>query len=785
MHSNFYQHIYFTIGRQLDYLFGEDKDIPPVWFTSYNPYDRCINTYQISYKLNELAELVPNIIGTFKVPANAVFLEKFFQCYADDRTLSPSVDIVKKMIQSDKPDADEFLYHLILLYHHFPRHPNLFIDGVVKNLLLNVARQGDTPVYGTINLLWNHPKLGYNTYPWLQIALFNRDGNPIAINPERKHHWVLIDQENLDSKRILSDWPSKKLSPSTKVNDYLQEYNVIYDYLDPLFLKYEMSNGGPFTGESFYSEVKGEQQATQVEHLLLLPVYDFENNSKIIGNITGNCLIPFVRHAEGENRQQFIEASLDRVRNKVSTIPKMLRDARTEYVTSSEIWDVEDPLNEFLSKVPYIQDWECLYIIDQNKECLVGCYSKPKGCDQGDGFDSQHHITPNHYKKFTEACVPEGDNCKNCDHSVVVSNLNQIASLGEKSGVFSLNVDGGLGTLFYFIRLKHWFNSKVLSFFDTIEPRLVDRYHNYIILFQFPSYTLFNVAKNEQVYTQAKKLGDLYAGEIIPFFDKILLKLKVGQMASIQESNQLLATMLHELKSSLRHALFKPTQSAIKSIKNEQIKEGLQKLTIARKFMANYINNLSFIVKGFRAIFEHQYPKIAVNKDLIKKWQNDRLIELDRLFLKGIYPSSQIDFEITGEPLILSIASSTLELLIHIIVNNGVDAMDFAQVPLEGSGDFKITFKRFKEADRDWGLVSIWNRGTQFDEHTMRNAGPRTLSGGLSEGHTGLGFFGLEIMLKNARAKACNFNRHFELMNTSEPKGASVQFYLPLIQGEE
>jgi hypothetical protein len=71
--------------------------------------------------------------------------------------------------------------------------------------------------------------------------------------------------------------------------------------------------------------------------------------------------------------------------------------------------------------------------------------------------------------------------------------------------------------------------------------------------------------------------------------------------------------------------------------------------------------------------------------------------------------------------------------------------------------------------------ITVWNAGTNIHPDVLLNAG-RTPAKNVDAGHTGLGFYFIELMLEQLKAIKKQDGRHFSIENIVKPVGVKVSF---------
>ena len=497
MQVKFYRHSFFALNRAIEYeLQGLLGDIP-LFFTSNNPYDRCINSYRINYTWEGGLGLVPHIVETWRRDDVQPEVEAFFGCF-DQQVFSSSFDAIQAELEASRPDSDRFLYHLLLLYNHFPRHPKLFIDGAIRRVLPMLGEAASIPAYAEVDLLWDDPDLAYHHYPWIKLVLRDRNSVPWRI-PHADQEWLLLDQEDSSYNRIFVKPPMAPVQPSEYYPAYITYCKIVYEYLDPLFLRYPTQDGNVFEGDGFYKTIR---PAEQPRKLIILPVYDSVFDEETLGHLTGHFMLVFPGDS---SRKKFIADKLTAILPRLPLLADDLCAARTEHLLSQPVWDMGNPLLDFLQKLPLVQDWEQILVYDRRRSAFTRCFVRKESRDREE-FSNNTRANPIEYREKMEVV-----NSHQGDLKYTLSDVaQQLSQMSDKllDGV-CIEVSGSPDRMLYCIDFALLTDRRIIP---SIDEELVAQYRDLVLCFEYPRDTLFGKGDTGQRRNLAEKLGDRLYG---------------------------------------------------------------------------------------------------------------------------------------------------------------------------------------------------------------------------------------------------------------------------------
>ena len=408
--------------------------------------------------------------------------------------------------QGFKDRTDDLHSFLINLYNNFPVNPNLFLDGIIRRFLPEFVRKGHLIRYAFVNLLHKKSKeLDYNYFPWVDVRFFYN------VPPDRHHGMgAIADQESARAEKH-GEWFGKNHGPADEVIAKIKQERAeglhleqfFFEYLQPLFMGYE-KNGEIFSGGDDFFSLK-DQDLTRFEYLLVIPFYDAWIDERPCGSLKGNLLIPFEDDSGYEKRREFIEKHFERCSIWSQTLNQLLFESRSHNVLRLPVQFGDDSLKDFLSKVAFVQDWEKVRIFSKSE--LGG---KPEYCFKRESDELWK------YKESWELCKP-GEHCLGC----LPAGLKDvtIGSIQRKPVVLSSSdTDGHL----FLLDLKDLLDPKVLP---SIESKEMEKLGDYFLCFELPKHTY--LPRGSVTKENLKRLREYYIHQMIPVFDKVLLKNKV------------------------------------------------------------------------------------------------------------------------------------------------------------------------------------------------------------------------------------------------------------------
>lgn len=206
----------------------------------------------------------------------------------------------------------------------------------------------------------------------------------------------------------------------------------------------------------------------------------------------------------------------------------------------------------------------------------------------------------------------------------------------------------------------------------------------------------------------------------------------------------------------------------------KNIKEYIRALQRTEDSISNYIENLSFILDGFKALEKGGY--VRIDKEVLDTW-NRSASSCDPLQLGQICSPNQIIFSLVGEqhfPVDVLSPQSFLNVLFHILIQNSIDAINDQGQQIHIRVDIQL---QQNSVNSQWCVFSIWNENTLFPGKVLQNGGTHPLE--CRPSHSGLGLFIVEHLLEYSGAKKKG-GKHLHLVNTVAPSGAKVEFSLPV-----
>jgi len=400
--------------------------------------------------------------------------------------------------------GDDFHSFLIRLYNNFPVNPDLFLEGIIKRFLPAFVRKGHLIRYAFVNLLYKESRcLDYTYFPWADVRFFHDV-------PDDGHSemGVIADQESSRFEQY-GDWFGNNFDPVNQVlagmrreraeDLYLEPF--FFEYLQPFFMGYE-KGGKIFDGEGFF--YLKDQELASFEHLLIIPFYDAWVDERPCGSLKGNIMIPFENDPGFEERKAFIEKHFTRVTLWSQTLNQLLFESRSHNVLRLPVRFGEDSLKDFLSKVAFVQDWKKVGVFSKSE---LGGKSKCCFKRERDEFCS--------YKQSWFFCDP-GMHCRDC----IPSRLKGVTFSSIQREPFMLSDSDAHGHLL-FLDMEDLLDPKILP---SIEPGETALCGDDILYFELPKEVYFpggSVTKEN-----LRRLGERYIEELIPVFDKVLLKNK-------------------------------------------------------------------------------------------------------------------------------------------------------------------------------------------------------------------------------------------------------------------
>ncbi len=293
--DTFYRKIFYSFNRQLTKIkeLSKSYDIPLVSFVGFSPWNRCFNIFDILISPEELKEKINNIKEFLS--KNHTELNNFCEIFSDTRFKESKAYLSKlKPPETEKIDPDELLYHLLILYHHFPRHPELMFDGVIKRMLPGIDSKQERWIYATMDQDSNPDSIfKYNYYPWVKVRLFND-----------KHEEIASYYQDQENNRGFDCLPDKVVDKIDFIEHYFEKNKLLFRYLDPLFLGYRDEEGNQFSGKSSYYTFKQGETFGKPSYFLAVPNYDEGLPARPFGRVIGNLFLVF---SAKDKRKQFMK----------------------------------------------------------------------------------------------------------------------------------------------------------------------------------------------------------------------------------------------------------------------------------------------------------------------------------------------------------------------------------------------------------------------------------------------------------------------------------------------
>ncbi len=531
--KKFYQTTFFAFGRQFGKIKAYARDhglILDAYFVGYSSWNRCVNYYDLFADVDEIKKKADNIIGFLSNQENHDALDRFCKTFSDERFLESKAYIQRlkefKPGHSSTINEEELIYHILILYHSFPRHPELMADGAINRALPNIDIHQKPWTYATMDLVTNPERaLRFNYYPWLHLNLFDEKTESAS---------VFMDQES--NRLFWGDTSNNPAEPTTFIKDYFQDSKIQFQYFDPLFLGLIDVDGKPFSGEDYF-HFPENQRFADAPCFIAIPLYDDGLSITPAGRVVGNCYFLFKNK---EDRAEFMGLDFNPVSanpvkpistqavgqdfSRVSANATLLTEAlgriQTNQICDEDLWHKE-PLHDFVHKVPLAQDWERILVFDCNENhSELDCWVERSSVVNHAAPEKKDLVRPGTYK---DRPVFGSINQKKTPTKTLAALHRQIAS-----AVCGCNNDcafiSHVGEVFYLVRMDRLLSSKVLS---DLEPHYVARYINRVLCFQFPRKTVLPVLPGKSRLACAEVLGRRYLDRLLPVFNKLLTKRKV------------------------------------------------------------------------------------------------------------------------------------------------------------------------------------------------------------------------------------------------------------------
>ncbi|KKM03754.1 hypothetical protein LCGC14_1771270, partial [marine sediment metagenome] len=485
--------------------------------------NRCFNYNAIDPERKQFSDAIyRNVINYIKDDKNLVL--RYIEEYFPEPQCEHYREIVDKFSKKDPgvpTYADKVGLHYLLvdLYHCFPNHPGKHLDGILRKIETRLAGMELRFRYVTIDLL-SQQECPYGEVPWAKIRFYGYDDGIKAIQipldvPGKYSEEIIANQEDL---RILVRCPDR--IPTEKeseigegeVNKQGEEINpssVFFSYLYPLFFdpKFDaMKKRKDLTGFPFWS-------------FIVFPIYSAELAAEgCYGTVIGHMHLSFpdenerVKYLEGVGGEP--DTSWDTL---TMLILRTLLEGRS-YSVVEEDSKSSDCLEDILANIGYIQDWKRVMVfashVDTEPEF---CFKRFPGKEKG-------YVE---YGQVWANCKKEKD-CKECNKGFYEKLLKLIHGHGHGNAqpfLENRNTIFDKDNCFFILRLGEILEPTILP---SIEVGDIERYKQYILVFEFPEYTFYPTIRNSKERA-IENLGEHYVKKLVPVFDRILLKKKVLQ----------------------------------------------------------------------------------------------------------------------------------------------------------------------------------------------------------------------------------------------------------------
>ena len=244
----------------------------------------------------------------------------------------------------------------------------------------------------------------------------------------------------------------------------------------------------------------------------------------------------------------------------------------------------------------------------------------------------------------------------------------------------------------------------------------------------------------------------------------------------VEDAHEMIdVSMAHDLRCSLRNAVIDPLTRS--KADDDELNSVIDRCTST---VEQYCDKLSMLIDGFKNARDSAPKRTTLTASLVKEWlsNSDNLPGDSGICSKD--DSIAVSFN-PDEPFTLNISEKTLKTLFHIIINNALDAFIGTSGKSRQELKIRIEVDAVEVKKRPYLGISFWNSDTRYPLSVIDIAGNRPYTRRLAQGHSGLGLYILEFLLKLSGAiKSDKHKRHFELFNTDQPKGAKIHFLLPL-----
>ena len=520
-----YQNSFFSVNRQLSklkQLANEHPKVMDVSFVGYNTWNRCINFFDILTDRERLKSEKAQVMIEFLCDIghrSPRFLEKLLDDFCDvfpGYLFRESITFIQDLKHKSPAEVDleAFVYHLLILYHHFPRHPELMFDGCIFRVLPRI--NGTYPK-------WTHAKLDpvydpkanldYTYYPWSKLELY--DGwNKVGTH--------LLDQEN---SRGLKIYPDEPVRPTNFVDLYFERSKLMFCYLDPFLLNFANSDGTEFDGRSFYSFSKNiETEDKEAFRFLVLPLYDEGLPDRPYGQVLGNIYYLFKNQ---DDRDDFLQKDFGLSKVNSSLMIGEVKRSRNERLLNTSIMQ-PDPLHDLIQKLLIVQDWEKVLVFKVDKHqaefdflayrhsAINQKHYTIEELAEPENYEDRPHITG----RPLSAPLPE-------TIKVLKDELLEgIISCRDHSAVVLEDEESRKTSCFFLVSMHSLLSQKILP---NLSAENAGLYRDRVLCFQFPETTLMPTPEGDKATLGEGilVLGNRYLDRILPIFNQLLLKQKV------------------------------------------------------------------------------------------------------------------------------------------------------------------------------------------------------------------------------------------------------------------
>ena len=393
-----------------------------------------------------------------------------------DQFIFKTVEEAFEIIESTNNKEEDFHHALLMLHQFYPVNPEKYIDGILRRNLIRRAkeREGQHKIdYATAELQIDKENT-YTLYPWAKMEFYrgnNREGKKSC--QENYPPWYPPDKADVNEDDPLpemksEDWYLKKkyyveigglkCTPATPGKNHFYR-----NYIVPFFAGYK-----DFKLSEFLELTK--KHVTAFRYFLIIPLYDAWIEQQYYGNLCGDLQIPFENEDLLEDFiNNFIKNGKDNLIKSSPLIVQQIKEAAIHEILQQPI--EVDFLEHFIKYLPLLQDWKRVMVWKKDVGKFIYCYKR-------DGSGS--------WKKCSNK------NCNGCITSNLENKIGKCYGQGNDLHLSKNEISDGKPK--QIVPVEKLLNNKFVPYLYTED---YNRYKDYVLVYEYPVYTVFPPDKNK------------------------------------------------------------------------------------------------------------------------------------------------------------------------------------------------------------------------------------------------------------------------------------------------